>query len=280
MVELLLHKCIMSVSLPRKTKKWYAVAGRIGLSAKGVVYCLSGLLAVFAALHIQGKTPKDAGQKGLFGSIHQLPLGNVLLITIAVGLICFTIWRLIQAFADTERKGTDKNGLVKRFTYLYSGLLYAAVAWYAFKELSGERSNGSAKQDYISKLLSMPYGQWLVGIVAGCIIAVGIFQLYRAFSGKYKKYVRSALHKDAAPWITTAGVAGYSARGIVWIVIGWLFIKSAVNANAGYVGGSDKAFDWLQDGWHGSLLLGLVALGLICYGIFMFLRARYQHFSS
>lgn len=266
----------MAVSFNHKTKKWYALAGRIGLSAKGVVYFLSGLVAMFAALHLQGKTAKDAGQQGVFDLVGDQPMGNSVLIAIAAGLVCFTIWRIIQCFADTEGKGNDKGGLTKRVTYLYSGFFYAAIAWYALKEAFGKSSGGNSKQGYISKLLSMPYGQWIVGVIAACIIAVGLYQLYRGISGKYKKYVRSALHKDAAPWISTAGVAGYSARGLVWMIIGWLFIKSAVNSNARYVGGSDKAFSWLQNGWYGSILLGIIALGLICYGIFMFLRARYQ----
>jgi len=269
----------MPVSLNQNTRKWYAIAGRIGLTAKGVVYCLSGLIALFAVFHLNGKNAKDAGQKGVFDVVHDQPMGNSILIVIAAGLICFTIWRLLQCFADTEHKGHDKGGLTKRFTFLYSGLLYAAIAWYALKEAFGKTSGSSSKQGYVSKMLSMPYGQWIVGIVAACIIAVGLYQLYRGFSGKYRKYVLSALHKDAAPWISTAGVAGYSARGAVWIVIGWLFIKAAVNANPTYAGGSDKAFSWLQNGWYGSLLLAIVAIGLLCYGIFMFMRARYQQLS-
>jgi hypothetical protein len=270
----------MQVSLQAQTKRWYAVAGRIGLSAKGVVYCLSGLIALFAALHFQGKTAKDAGQKGIFNFVQDQPLGSPILLLIAAGLICFTFWRMVQAFADTEHKGSDKKGLAKRSAYLYSGLLYAAVAWYAIKLVLKQSDSGDGQQGYVSRLLSLPYGQWIVGAVAVGLFITGVYQLGRAFSGKYKKYVRSALHNDAAQWISTVGVAGYSARGIVWLILGWLFLKSAFNANAGYVGGTDKAFAWLQNGWYGSLLLGIVALGLICYGIFMLLRARYQHFST
>jgi hypothetical protein len=258
--------------------KWYKTAAVIGLSAKGVVYCLSGIIALTAALHIGDQTAKDAGKKGVFDFIEHQPLGKWLLLAVAVGLICYIIWRWIQAFKDTENKGTGKTGLSKRFSYFFSGFIYAGVAVYAIKTFLGtNNSSEDSRQNLAEKLLDQPWGQWLAGIAALIMVGVGIFQLYRAVSGKYKKYVREALHKDTAPWIITAGIAGYSARGIVWMIIGWMFIKAALHANSKEAGGSDKAFDWLQHSSFGEILLAVVAAGLICYGVFMFLRARYQN---
>jgi len=73
-----------------------------------------------------------------------------------------------------------------------------------------------------------------------------------------------------------AGKAGYIARGIVWVIIGWLFLKAALNSNPQQAGGTSSAFQFLETSSYGSYLLGAVALGLICYGIFMFMRAKYK----
>jgi len=83
----------MSVTINRTSRKWYALAGRIGLSAKGVVYSLSGLVAVFAAFHFQGKTAQDAGQKGVFDLVSSQPMGNASLLAITAGLCCCNIRR-------------------------------------------------------------------------------------------------------------------------------------------------------------------------------------------
>jgi uncharacterized membrane protein YidH (DUF202 family) len=261
--------------------RWYSTAAKIGLSAKGVVYCISGIIALAAALHIGNNSAKDAGKKGVFSFIENQPLGKWLLLAVAAGLICYIAWRWIQAFKDTENKGTDKKGLSKRFTYFFSGFIYSGVALYAIQSFLGTNNkNEDSRESLAAKLLEQPLGQWLAGIAGLIMIGVGIYQFYRAISGKYKKYVREALHDDAAPWIITAGIAGYSARGIVWMIIGWLFMKAALHTNSKEAGGSEKAFDWLQNSSYGGLLLGIVGAGLICYGVFMFLRAKYQHIKT
>ena len=77
-----------------------------------------------------------------------------------------------------------------------------------------------------------------------------------------------------------AGKFGYMARGVVWLLIGYLFLKAAKNANPEEAGGTGSAFQFLEEASYGSFLLGAVALGLLCYGVFMFMRARYQPIST
>jgi hypothetical protein len=75
-----------------------------------------------------------------------------------------------------------------------------------------------------------------------------------------------------------AGKLGYVARGIVWVVLAWLFLKAALHANSAEAGDTSKAFSFLQDAAYGSYLLGAVGLGFICYGAFNFIRVRYESF--
>ncbi|RYD56913.1 MAG: DUF1206 domain-containing protein [Sphingobacteriales bacterium] len=251
---------------------------RFGLAAKGIVYLLSGVLALMGALSIGNHPGKDADKSGVFSFVYEQPMGKALLAAIALGLLCYAAWRLIQGIRDTERKGTDFKGLAKRGSYIFRGLLYLSVAIYAGKMLLYHTaSKGDSNQKLAGELMDKPFGQVLVGAIAIVMFISGIVQLFNAFSGKYKKYVQEAHHKNhITSLLISAGKLGYAARGIVWFIIGWLFLKAALNASPGEAGGSGDVFEWLQSWDYGDALMAIVAAGLVCYGIFMFLRARYQ----
>jgi len=197
---------------------------------------------------------------------------------VALGLLCYAIWRFIQAAQDTEREGSDAKGGAKRLRYAFSGVIYGALAFLAAKMVLGNGGGGgNSRESLVRELLQQPFGQWLVGILAVAIILSGLYQIYYALSEKYKKKVRGAgLKSDVEAKMVKAGKLGYVARGIVWAVIGYLFLKAALQSNPQQAGGSSSAFAFLEQSSFGSILLGAVAIGLICYGIFMFMRAKYQ----
>jgi uncharacterized membrane protein YidH (DUF202 family) len=266
-------------TVSNSSEKWLERFARIGLTAKGVVYCISGILAFMAAFHLGNATERDAGRKGTFKVIAEQPFGMVLIAIVALGLALYCIWRFIQAIKDTEEKGSDAKGLAKRAVYLSSGVVYAGVVIYAIKFLLDikQKSNGSKQQQVTKEILQSSTGEWLLYVVALLIAAVGVYQLYFSLSGKYKKHIQQRrLPPNTSKVLLNTGKAGYIARGIVWLIIGWLFFKAGLSQNANAAVGSDDAFRWLKTSSYGSILLGIVALGLICYGIFMFVRARYQ----
>ncbi|GAA4447394.1 DUF1206 domain-containing protein [Nibrella saemangeumensis] len=265
-----------NITSPRP--EWVQRFARFGLTAKGIVYCLVGILAFMAAFELGGNSEQNLNKQGIFQFILEQPFGQVLLALVAVGLICYALWRLTQAFMDTERKGTDAKGIARRIGYAFSGLVYGTLAFYAVKMVLGSSSGsggGNSRQTLARKLLEQPFGQWLAGAVALGIIGIGIYQIYRAYSGKYLKKIQSSrLPTDKQHLLIQTGKVGYTARGIVWGIIGFLFMKAAINANAQEAGGSSSAFAFLENSSYGSFLLGAVAIGLLCYGIFMFVRAK------
>ena len=62
---------------------------------------------------------------------------------------------------------------------------------------------------------------------------------------------------------------GYAARGLVYIVLGYLALTTASRAE----GGGTAVFDTLHDVPLGTALLWLMAVGLLAYAIFKFLSA-------
>ncbi len=258
------------------TPHWIETVARVGLSAKGVVYSLTGILAFMAAFNL-GKGSDDAGRDAVFGFINKQPFGKVLLGVVVLGLICFCIWRLVQAFKDTENKGSKTKGLLVRARYLLSGITYSAIAYSTLRFLLTQQQSGGkdTRTQVAGELLSKPLGQWMVGIGGLIFIGIGIYQVYYALSGKYTKLVQGIAAGQRNLLLRT-GQAGFISRGIVWLIIGWLFMKAGLQSDAGQAGGTNAAFEWLETSNYGSYLLGAVAIGLLCYGIFMFVRAKYQ----
>lgn len=260
------------------TSKISAIA-KTGLTAKGIVYCLLGVMAFMAAFNLNGKSADEADKAGVFSFVLEQTGGQIMLGIIAFGLLCYSTWRGIQSFSDRENKGTSTKGLAVRARYLFSGLVYASVALLATKLLfTGNKNSGDGNQGMAADLLSKPFGQWLVGIAAIIFIAVGIYQLFYGLSEKYKKHVDKSVDSKYMKKLLLAGKIGYVARGIVWLIIGWLFIKAALYSNSSHAGNSSKAFQFLSEASYGTYLLAALGAGLFCYGIFSFIRVKYEKF--
>lgn len=270
--------------VPSPKPRWVKNFARIGLIAKGIVYCLVGALAFMAAFEIGGRSEQSAGKTGVFRFIMDQPYGKVLLGIVALGMLCYTLWRFIQAIGDTEEKGTDAKGIGRRIGYAFSGLVYGALAFTAAQLVLGNGgSSGSSesRQTLARELLAQPFGQWLLGAVAIGTMAMGLYQFYRAYSGKYMKKVQaSQLKSEMREMLVRAGKIGYISRGFVWLIIGYLLLRAALNSNFQEAGSSSEAFQFLEEAAYGSYLLGALALGLICYGVFMFVRAKYEVIST
>jgi uncharacterized membrane protein YiaA len=250
---------------------------KAGLTAKGVVYVLLGTLAFMGAFGISGKSSQNTSKAGVFDFIYSQPGGTVLLWVVVLGLVCYFIWRLIQAFADTERKGENMKGILVRGRYFFSGLVYGSLAVKAFNMLVfHKKDSGDSSQDAARELLSKPMGQWLVGIVAVVLLVVGIYQIYYGLSEKYRKHVNKFVPADAKRVLLTAGKVGYVARGVVWLLFSYLFFQAAFSANSSDAGNTPKAFGLLSHSDYGPYFLAVVGIGLICYGSFNFIRARFE----
>ena len=67
-----------------------------------------------------------------------------------------------------------------------------------------------------------------------------------------------------------------AARGIVFCVIGFFLIQAARQSDASQARGLGEALQALAQQPYGSWIMGIVALGLVAYGIYMVMQARYR----
>ncbi len=259
---------------------WVKSIAKAGLTSKGIVYCLIGILVFMAAFEIAGTTNDDAGKLGVLKLINQQTGGKVLLAIVAAGLISYSLWRVMQTFADTNNQGNSAKGIASRLRYLFSGLIYLSLAFLAVKLLFDENSVGSSQNRIIKQTIAKPYGEYLLGIIAIAIAVTGIYQIYYGLAEKYRKHIHLLQSQTAVnETVIKAGKVGYVSRGIVWLTISWLFARAALHSNAAEAGQSIEAFQFIErSGNYGSVLLGIMGVGLLCYGVFNILRARFGSF--
>lgn len=250
--------------------------GRLGYAAKGVVYLVSGLLT--AALAFQLQPGKVTGTEEALGWIESNPFGTALLALVALGLAGYSLWRLAQAWRDPEHHGSDFKGLAIRAGYVASAVIYAFLCYSAVKIMTrGGGGGGDSTPEATATAMNQPFGYWIVGLAGVIIIGVGLYHLYDAFAATFMKRLRTAEMSAAErTWAERVGRAGMGARGVVFGVIGAFLLLAAVNANPGLARGLSGALKTLNQLPYGQWLMGLVALGLACYGVFSGFNARYR----
>ncbi len=271
------------LSASSATDNWLEKLARAGYSTKGAVYLIIGALAVQAAIGSGGGTE---GTKGAISSLSDEPFGQVMLVIMAIGLLCYGIWRVIEAVTDPRQLGTDAKALLKRGAYLLSGLLYLGLAWWAASIVFGwgggsSGSDGSSKTEWTARVMEQPFGRWLVGIAGAVIIGVAIYRLVAAYQAKFMKHYNAATmtekERNAALY---TGQFGIAARAVTFVIIGVFLIRAALQADPQETKGLEGALDTLASQPLGPWILGIVALGLMAYGVYCFTRARYAHFPS
>lgn len=262
--------------------EWIETYARIGIAAKGLVYILVGTLAAMTIFTGEGK---NEGRQGALQLILEQPFGKILLGATVVALLGYVSWRMIQTFIDPDDKGNDTEGIMKRAGFFISGLIYLFFAFSGLRMLfpgagsSGDNGDeGGGRQLLVAKALEQPFGQWLVAIGAALVIGKGVFQLYKAYTGKFKKNIKEdEMSERQRTTFMHAGRIGYTARGIVMGILGYFLIRAAMNANPSEAQGTDAALSFIStSSGSGPYLMAAVAIGLVCYGLFMFVKAKYR----
>jgi hypothetical protein len=261
---------------------WFERLARLGYVAKGIVYFIVGLLAAQVALGLGGRTTDNAGA---LETIVTQPFGKFLLAIVTVGMIGYALWRLVQAGFDPENQGqpTEAKQIAKRLGYAGSGLAYLGLAFTAIKLIlgSGGGSGGSATQDWTARLLSQPFGQWLVGLAGLLTIGVGLYMIYYALKAKFRGELKwQQMSPKEKQWATRVGKFGNTARGIVFSIIGIFLIKAALNSDASQAKGVGEALAVLSQQPFGRWLLGFVAFGFIAYSLYSIVDAKYHRIAS
>ena len=254
---------------------------RVGFASKALLYIVVGVLAVQASLGTGGQM---TGTKGALREIVDHPFGKILLLIMAVGLLGYAVWRAIEGIADPEGKGSDAKGLALRGSFVVRGIAHAFLAMQAFRiamSHGGGGRDGAAAKQASSQAMHLPFGNWLVILGGVGVACFGLYQVYRAAESKLDKQLDfGRLRSEAGEWAVVISRFGIAARGVVFVMIGILLVTAGRHHNASLAGGIGEAFAALQRAPYGRIVLLVVALGMVAYGAYVAIQARYRHITA
>lgn len=236
---------------------------RLGYAARGLTYILLGALA----LGTSGKA--QDGPTGAFDYLREMPLGTPLLWLIAVGLLAYATFKLIDGVANLNRRDNDAKGAVMRVGDLASGAAHAFLAYAAYRIASGGRAGSDGGQTMAEPVMDFELGALVIGVVGAGMLVAAAVQMKRAVTGSFMKHISG----DAPHAVESVGRAGFAARAVVFAIVGWSLMRAAWFNSEGAVKGLGEALLSLQDT---GLVYTLVAVGLLLFGAFSLVTARYR----
>ena len=260
----------------KEVKPWLKILARLGYGSKGFVYFLVGALALKASW---GAGSPDVNTKDALVEIVTKPFGNILLGLVSFGLVGYVLWRFVQAFADPENFGTGAKGILRRTGYAISGVIYAALGVFAVQLIAGSGGGGNrnAPEDWTARIMAQPFGLWMVAAIGAIFIGLAAFEAYRAYSAQFRrKFNLAEMSRTEDIWATRIGRIGQVARGVVHLILGGFLIQAAIHYDPDKAGGLGEALQALARQPYGFLILGCLAFGLICYGIYCGVLAKYR----
>ncbi len=261
------------------TNRWSTRLARCGYATKGVVYLLIGGLAAKAAAGAGGGKTTD--NSGAIETLYQQPFGRFLVGIIAIGLFAYALWLFVSALLDPERKGTDAKGLGARGAFAIVGCSYVTLGILALRLVlhrsSGGQSSDTKTQDWTARLLKHPGGVALVVLAGLIVLGVAGFFFFQAVTARFRTRLSlTGAQGGVRRWVVPLGRVGYAALGVVNTIIGLFLVIAAFRRNAGEAKGVGGALAEITHRPYGALLLSIVALGLVAYGAYSLVEARYR----
>ena len=253
--------------------RWFVLAG---WAAKGVVYVALAWLVLQLA---RGTASASADTTGALQLIDAGAGGSLALYVLAAGLVAYAVGRILEVttLATSDMDAKEKvQAVVVSLVYLALAATAVTVAGRAGSG-GGGGGGGGGEQRGTAVLLDLPAGRILVGLLGLAGLALGA---YSAFKGVTQAFLPTLRTGEMSPtvrtWSTRLGVAAYVTRGIIFGLLGWFLLQAAITYDANEAVGLDGALRRVADAGWGRALLTAIAVGLLAYGLFCWLEARYR----
>ena len=266
-----LHKAKNAASNP-----WVERLERFGFVMRGLIYFIIGVLALQLAIGAGGATATPTSAIALIG---RQPEGKLLLVIVAVGLAGYSLWGFVRAIFDPLGRGTDAKGLLARAGFFFSGVSYALLLIPVVLTLLNKPSTSTASSTagVPAALLTGPYGKWIIVAFGLFWIAAGAAQVITGYKAKFTRDLNTgSMSAQEIKMVTWLGRIGYVARGTVFALVGVIILQTAFAVGARQAQGFDGALAALAHAPYGEILLGVVAIGLMMFGAYSALCAKWN----
>jgi hypothetical protein len=265
----------VAVASERQQREGVSWLARAGLVTRGLLHVVVGWIALRIAA---GEHERRADQQGALATLVRQPLGRGLVLVLAVGFLGYAVWRFFEAIQDPS-----DDSVWKRAGRALRGLLYLGFCWMALRLAWGGASASSAKdssktQDVTATVLGWGgLGRALVAVAGAVLIAMGCWNGWRALSKSFEKDLkRYELSPVARRWTTRMGTFGHLARMVAYLLCGGFVVRAAVRFEPRRGVGLDGALHEIAGRSYGPGLLVVVGLGLLAFGAYQFVLARYR----
>lgn len=243
--------------------------------ARGLTYGVVGALALALALGA-GSEPAAPNQQGALALIARAPLGKVAVAVAAVGLLAYAVWKLGQGFFGRGPEGGGGPDWKERVANIAGGITYLVFFAIGVRVLTHSAGNSKAQtKQAAAGVLSWPAGELIVGAAGIALIVISAYQAFDAIRGsfaddsKVEQMGETELHV-----FIVLGLVGLVARALVFGIVGYFLLRTAIEYNPSHAVGVDGALAAVHHQPYGPWLLGLIAAGLLIFACFSLLEAR------
>jgi Domain of Unknown Function (DUF1206) len=247
-------------------------AARAGYVVSGLLHVIIGYLAIRIAL---GNGGGSADQSGALAALSVKPGGTFTLWAAVIALTIMALWRLAETAlgrsTDPKSQGTTSKILDRATAFalavVYFGFAYSTAGF----ALGAGKSTGGQNAGLSARLMQTTGGTVVLVGAGFVVIAVGGYHVYKGLSRKFL----ADLKGTPSDLVRRLGVIGYVAKGLVIAGAGVLVIVAAALSEPDKATGLDGALKTLGAETYGAALLSVAGLGIIAYGLYSFVMARY-----
>lgn len=245
---------------------------RAGFAASGILHLLVGAIAIRLAFGGTG----NADFSGAVAELATQPAGPFLLWASFAACAALALWQASDAIFDYNHlPSKEKAG--KKAKAGAQALVFAGLALTLMSFATGTGSGGDnqrAASDLTVSVMKAPGGVALLVLLGAAIAVTGVVYGIRGLRKSFEKHLVMPASPSARTAVSVLGVAGYVAKGTVLLLTGLLIAVATIQAHPEDSTGLDGGLRALRDQPFGIYLLAAVGAGLICYGVFMMVRAK------
>lgn len=256
--------------MEHKAKQWFKPLARIGYASRGLIYLVIGYFAALAAIG----AGQPMGSREALGKLLTSGAGAIMAYGLIAALIFYAVWRLIQSGFDTDDHGFDPKGLAIRGGLAASGIIYLTLAFYVWslRSAAGDSGGGGG---FAETLAGFVGSRWASTTLALVLAGVAVAHVAKALRGKYAGHMDASGH--AMTIIHPIAKTGLVARGMVFLVVAFLFALRAVRADgSGKPPDSQQALEFIQSLPAGWALLAAIGFGLVAFALYSLIEAIYR----
>jgi Domain of Unknown Function (DUF1206) len=157
---------------------------------------------------------------------------------------------------------------------MYLGLAAYALSLVLLGSEGESTSDDHAARDWTAWLMAQPFGPWLVAAVGIGIIGAGVATVHYAWTADFK--AEMTMSEWVCRWAAPVCRFGLVARCVLSLVVGIFLVLAAYRYDPSQARGIVGALSALRAQPYGQLLFGGVAVGLLAFGIYGLIEARFR----